>query len=68
MVRLTAVTGALLVIAVISISYGLAGAARKASPMWGRTLDLFEVVLILAVVPLAVWVSGLYGWIRTVRG
>jgi type VII secretion integral membrane protein EccD len=68
MVRLTAVTGGLLVIAVISISYGLAGAGRKASPMWGRTLDMFEVVLILAVVPLAVWVSGLYDWIRTVRG
>jgi type VII secretion integral membrane protein EccD len=67
-VRLTVVLGGLLVIAAISVSYALAGAGRRASPVWGRTLDIVEVTLILAVVPLAAWVSGLYDWIRTVRG
>jgi hypothetical protein len=36
--------------------------------MWGRALDILEIGLILTIVPLAVWVSGLYHWIRTVRG
>ena len=52
----------------VSIWYGLVGPNRKASPLWGRTLDIFEVLLILALVPLALWVSGIYGWIRTLRG
>jgi type VII secretion integral membrane protein EccD len=66
--RLTVVIGLLIVLAVISVSYGLAGAGRHPAPMWGRMLDLFEGVLILALVPLAFWVSGLYGWIRAIRG
>lgn len=67
-VRLTAVLGAVLAVAVVSIWYGLVGPKRKASPVWGRTLDIFEVLLILALVPLALWVGGIYGWIRTLRG
>jgi type VII secretion integral membrane protein EccD len=66
--RLTAVLGAVLAIAVVSIWYALTGPGRKASPLWGRALDIFEVLLILALVPLALWVSGIYGWIRTIRG
>ncbi|MEV4757075.1 type VII secretion integral membrane protein EccD [Micromonospora sp. NPDC049559] len=66
--RLSAILGALVVLAVISIGYALVGPGRKAAPFWGRMLDLFEVVLILALVPLAFWVSGLYAWIRTIRG
>lgn len=66
--RLVAVVGAAVAIAAISVTYALAGAGRKVSPVWGRTLDILEVVLILGLVPLAVWATGLYGWVRTIRG
>lgn len=66
--RLVAIVGGLVVVATTSIGYALIGAGRKLSPVWGRTLDILEVVLILGLVPLAVWVTGLYGWIRTIRG
>jgi len=66
--RLTAILGVTVAIAVISIGFGLARPASKRSPVWGRTLDLLETMLILGLVPLAMWVCGLYGWIRTIRG
>jgi len=66
--RLAAVLPAALVVALVSIAYALAGAGRKHSPMWGRTLDIIEILLILAVLPLAAWVGGLYGWARSLRG
>src|SRR5688572_15497545 len=67
-VRLTVVVGAALAVAATSIGFGLAGARRGASPVWGRVLDIVEVLLIMAVLPLAVWVSGLLDWIRALRG
>lgn len=67
-IRLSVVLVVLLLIGMISIGYGLTRAGRKASPVGGRVLDIVEVLLILAVIPLAVWVSGLYDWIRAVRG
>ncbi|MEE3919428.1 hypothetical protein V2I01_17175 [Micromonospora sp. BRA006-A] len=36
-------------------------------PVWGRTLDIVEILLIIALVPLAVWVCGAYGWIVNLR-
>ncbi|WP_422770054.1 type VII secretion integral membrane protein EccD [Plantactinospora sp. WMMC1484] len=66
--RLTALLGALLVVAAISIGFALTSGRRPGSPIWGRTLDIIEMLLILAVFPLAVWVSGLLGWIRAIRG
>ncbi|MFD0745056.1 hypothetical protein ACFQ1L_26985 [Phytohabitans flavus] len=60
--------GAALVAAGASIGFALAGGRRPSSPMWGRALDIVEIVLILALVPLVTWTSGLYGWIRTIRG
>lgn len=67
-IRLAVVLGALVLLAVISVGYGLAGPGRNVSPIWGRTLDIVEVILILALVPMAIWVSGLYAWIRAIRG
>jgi type VII secretion integral membrane protein EccD len=66
--RLIAIPVLLLVVAGISVSFGLSAADRKPSPIAGRVLDIFEVLLIVAIVPLAVWVSGLYGWVRSLRG
>ena len=66
--RLVVILGVTLSVAAISTSFGLANSARKASPIWGRILDILEVILILGLVPMAVWVSGLYAWIRAIRG
>ncbi|GIJ49688.1 type VII secretion integral membrane protein EccD [Virgisporangium aliadipatigenens] len=67
LVRLAVVVVALLVVAGVSIGYALRDTGRRASPMWGRTLDIIEIMMVLSVLPLIVWVSGLYGWIRTFR-
>ncbi|MBQ1071282.1 type VII secretion integral membrane protein EccD, partial [Micromonospora sp. D75] len=66
-VRLGLVRGGLAVVAVISLVYGLTVAGKRISPVWGRTLDIVEILLIIALVPLAVWVCGMYGWIVNLR-
>jgi type VII secretion integral membrane protein EccD len=68
MTRLVGVFGATIVIAAVSIAFGLAQARSQSSPVWGRLLDVVEVLLILALAPLAVWTSGLLDWIRAIRG
>ncbi|RKR89911.1 type VII secretion integral membrane protein EccD [Micromonospora pisi] len=66
-IRLGVVLAGLVVAAVISLVYGSSVAGRPISPVWGRTLDIIEILLIVAVVPLAAWVCGLYGWIANIR-
>ncbi|MDO3701473.1 type VII secretion integral membrane protein EccD [Micromonospora sp. C28SCA-DRY-2] len=66
-VRLGVVLGGLLLAAVVSLIYGLTVAGKRISPVWGRLLDIVEIMLIIALVPLAVWVLGLYGWIVNLR-
>jgi type VII secretion integral membrane protein EccD len=66
--RLVGVFGATVAVAAVSIAFGLTGPRRQSSPAWGRLLDIVEILLTLAVAPLAVWVSGLLEWIRAVRG
>jgi hypothetical protein len=46
----------------------MANGRKPNSPWWGRAVDILEIVLVLAVIPLAIWVSGLYTWIRGIRG
>ncbi|HEX5540324.1 MAG TPA: type VII secretion integral membrane protein EccD [Micromonospora sp.] len=67
LLRFGAVLGFLLVAALVSLVYGLAVAGKQISPLWGRALDIIEMLLIVAVVPIAAWVCGLYGWISTIR-
>lgn len=66
-VRLGAILGGLLLAAVISLIYGLTVAGKRISPVWGRVLDIVEILLIVSLVPLAVWVCGLYGWIVNLK-
>lgn len=68
LVRLGGVLPALVVVAAVAMGYGLAMAGKRVSPVWSRALDLVEVLLIVAVVPLAMWVCGLYAWIRAIKG
>ncbi|HEX5594629.1 MAG TPA: type VII secretion integral membrane protein EccD [Micromonosporaceae bacterium] len=67
LLRFGAVLGTLVVAALVSLGYGLAVASKQISPVWGRSLDIIEILLIVAVVPLAAWVCGLYGWISTIQ-
>jgi type VII secretion integral membrane protein EccD len=63
--RLGLVLGGLVLAAVLSLGYGLGVAGKRLSPVWGRLLDIADILLIVAVVPLAAWVAGVYGWIAT---
>ncbi|SCG64312.1 type VII secretion integral membrane protein EccD [Micromonospora coxensis] len=65
--RLGLVLGGVALTVVISLIYGLSVAGKRISPVWGRVLDIVEILLIVAVVPLAFWVCGLYGWIVNLR-
>ncbi|SCE79103.1 type VII secretion integral membrane protein EccD [Micromonospora mirobrigensis] len=65
--RLGVVLGGLLLAAVVSLIYGLTVAGKPISPLWGRMLDIVEILVIVSLVPLAVWVCGLYGWIVNLR-
>ncbi|MFK3981399.1 type VII secretion integral membrane protein EccD [Micromonospora sp. NPDC050397] len=67
MIRLGAILGGLLIAAVVSLVYGATVAGKHISPVWGRTLDIVEILLIVSLVPLAAWVCGLYGWIANIR-
>jgi type VII secretion integral membrane protein EccD len=66
--RLIAVPALLVLIAGMAASIALAAGDRRRSPLPGRILDIFEMLLITAVIPLAVWASGLYSWIRSLNG
>lgn len=66
--RLAGIFAATIAVGAVSIAFGLTGGSRQGSPVWGRVLDLLEILFILALAPLAVWVSGLYSWIRAIRG
>jgi len=66
--RLVGVFGATVAVAAISVGFGLSGPRRQSSPAWGRLLDILEILLTLALAPLAVWVAGLLEWIRALRG
>lgn len=66
--RLTAILGIVLVVAAVSVGFGMTGGRRPTSPIPGRILDIVEVLLIISVIPLVLWVSGLYAWVRSIRG
>lgn len=66
--RLALLLGATALTALISFVFAVSGAGRKASPIAGRALDVVETLLVLAVVPLAAWVCGLFHWIRAIHG
>jgi len=61
-------TVVLVLLATIAISYVLGIAGKRISPIWGRMVDIFEVLLFIAVVPLTLWVWNAYWWVRTING
>jgi type VII secretion integral membrane protein EccD len=63
MSRLVAIPGILAIVAIAG--FVAAAVQRRRSPRMGRLLDILEVLLIVAIIPLACWASGLYGWVRS---
>jgi ESX secretion system protein EccD len=66
--RVAVAVAILVVIGAVAGTYGLAVAGRRITPVAGRVLDIVEVVLGLAVIPLALDVCGLYSMVRALNG
>lgn len=58
----------LVVAAAVSVAAGLAYQNRPPSPYFGRIADILDVLLVLAVVPMACVVTGLYSYFRGLYG
>jgi type VII secretion integral membrane protein EccD len=58
----------LAVVAVLLLAAGLVYADRAPSPYLGRVADVLDVLVVLAVVPVACAVLGLYGYVRGLAG
>ncbi|MEU6858336.1 type VII secretion integral membrane protein EccD [Glycomyces sp. NPDC046736] len=68
LVRLTVILGALTLLTLIAMVYGLAVAGKKIAPTWGRSLDIIEALLIVSILPLVGWVCNLYAIAFALRG
>ncbi|MFD0890965.1 type VII secretion integral membrane protein EccD, partial [Streptosporangium algeriense] len=63
-----AVAMGLLCVALVPAGMGLWLQSGKPSPFWGRAADILEIILIVALFPLALGVLDLYTWIRGLAG
>jgi type VII secretion integral membrane protein EccD len=68
MMRLALVPALLIAIAAVGVGLGVKPAGRSGSPVPGRLLDVFETLLIVSIVPLAIWSIGLLSWARSLGG
>lgn len=55
-------------VAAIALTYVLGINGKPIAPTWGRLVDVLEVIMFIAVVPLTLWVWNAYWWVRTVSG
>ncbi|HEY4022891.1 MAG TPA: type VII secretion integral membrane protein EccD [Pseudonocardiaceae bacterium] len=58
----------LVAVGALAIGIGMIYSRRGASPYLGRSAEIVEILVILAVLPLACSVLGLYGWLRGLGG
>ena len=54
--------------AAILIGTGMWLPAHRASPFWGRAAEILDLTLVISLVPLALGVTGLFGYIRGLSG
>ncbi|MFF3820014.1 type VII secretion integral membrane protein EccD [Streptomyces bluensis] len=65
--RLLMVAGMLAVAAALAIaSWTVPG--RRLVPYWGRAAELLHSATAIALLPLSLWVLGVYGWLRGLNG
>jgi heme A synthase len=67
-VQVAVVVPVLVAAAALVISAGLVYSTRAPSPYLGRVADILDVLFVIAVVPVACGVLGLYGAIRGING
>ncbi|MBT8227785.1 MAG: type VII secretion integral membrane protein EccD [Dactylosporangium sp.] len=67
-IRVALVLVVLVLVAAITISAGLTYSRRPPSPRMGKYGDILDVMLQLAVIPVACSVLGLYGFMRAING
>lgn len=66
--RLAVTVPVLVVLAGLALGAGLVYQNRPPSPYLGRIADLFDVLLVIAVVPVTCAVTGLYAYVRGLYG
>ncbi len=66
--RLTVIVPVLVVLAGLVLAAGMVYQNRRPSPYLGRIADLFDVLLVIAVVPVTCAVVGLYAYVRGLYG
>jgi hypothetical protein len=59
-----AALGVLVIVAVIVLAAGLRFGSTPPSPYLGRAADILDVVAIMALIPLACWVLGVFGAVQ----
>ncbi|WP_222854208.1 type VII secretion integral membrane protein EccD [Fodinicola acaciae] len=68
LIRLAVVVTSMLAVVIVILLTGLVLPGRRFSPFWGRALDIIEVLLVVAIVPLVVGVLGLYSYVHGLNG
>ncbi|MGO4759773.1 type VII secretion integral membrane protein EccD, partial [Streptomyces sp. 2MCAF27] len=64
--RLLLVAGLLAVAAAIAIaSWTVPG--RRLVPYWGRAAEILHSAMAISLLPLSMWVLGVYGWLRALN-
>ena len=54
--------------AAILVGAGMWLPAHRASPFWGRAAEILDLALVISLIPLALGVTGLFGYIRGLSG
>ncbi len=65
---LTGVLLPTLVVSGIATGVGMWLPGNRLTPFWGRVGDILEIILVVALVPLALGVAGVFEYVRTVVG
>ncbi|WP_159671705.1 type VII secretion integral membrane protein EccD [Streptomyces mexicanus] len=62
------VFGALLALAAVLTLAAWVVPGRRMLPYWGRAAEILHTAVAVAVLPLTLWVAGLFGWLRGLFG
>ncbi|GAA2615607.1 type VII secretion integral membrane protein EccD [Actinomadura fulvescens] len=57
-----------LVVSGIAVGVGIWLPKNRLTPFWGRAGDIIEILLVVALIPLALGVSGVFEWVRGLAG
>ncbi|MYR60269.1 type VII secretion integral membrane protein EccD, partial [Streptomyces sp. SID625] len=62
------VFGALLAVAAVLTVAAWVVPGRRMLPYWGRAAEILHTAVAVALLPMALWVAGLFGWLRGLFG